>query len=105
MTERLYDSDSYLSEFECKITDIKSDADYFYIEADRTAFVPEGGGQTSDKGYLNDAYVENVQIFIFNFCFSVSQCSPLLKFFTFPLRSMQDKYSRKNDQKNYIFHI
>ena len=62
MTERLYDSDSYLVEFECKVIDLYSDKDYICIETDRTAFFPEGGGQTSDRGWLNGAYVENVQI-------------------------------------------
>ena len=62
MTERLYDADSYLTEFECKVTSLYNDEDYVYIETDRTAFFPEGGGQTSDRGYLNEAYVENVQI-------------------------------------------
>ena len=62
MTERLYDSDSYLSEFTCKVVNLYSDDKYFYIETDRTAFFPEGGGQTSDIGTLGDCYVENVQI-------------------------------------------
>ena len=62
MTERLYDSDSYLSEFKCKVINLYSDDKYFYIETDRTAFFPEGGGQTSDIGTLGDCYVENVQI-------------------------------------------
>ncbi len=61
MTEKLYDADSYLTEFECKVVSLYSDGDYIYIETDRTAFFPEGGGQTSDIGYLGDVYVENVQ--------------------------------------------
>lgn len=61
MTEKLYDADSYLTEFECKVVSLYSDDDYIYIETDRTAFFPEGGGQTSDIGYLGDVYVENVQ--------------------------------------------
>ena len=62
MTERLYDSDSYLVEFDCKVIDLYSDDKYVCVETDRTAFFPEGGGQTSDRGWLGDAYVENVQI-------------------------------------------
>ncbi len=61
MTQKLYDADSYLTEFECKVVSLYSDDDYIYIETDRTAFFPEGGGQTSDVGYLGDVYVENVQ--------------------------------------------
>ncbi len=62
MTEKLYDTDSYLSEFECKVISLYGDDNYIYIETDRTAFFPEGGGQTCDKGTLNEINVENVQI-------------------------------------------
>lgn len=62
MTVKLYDTDSYLSEFHCKVTSLYSDKDYIYIETDRTAFFPEGGGQTCDKGSFNGINVENVQI-------------------------------------------
>lgn len=62
MTERLYDSDSYLIEFDCKVISLYSDDKYLYIKTDRTAFFPEGGGQTSDVGFFDDIYVENIQI-------------------------------------------
>lgn len=62
MTEKLYYLDAYLEEFECKVINLYTDKHYIYIETDRTAFFPEGGGQTSDRGWLNEAYVENVQI-------------------------------------------
>ena len=62
MTEKLYDTDSYLSDFECKVISLYTDEDYIYIETDRTAFFPEGGGQTCDKGTLDGVNVENIQI-------------------------------------------
>ncbi len=62
MTEKLYYRDAYIHEFECKVTDLYTDDTYIYVETDKTAFFPEGGGQTSDRGWLNGAYVENVQI-------------------------------------------
>lgn len=62
MTVKLYDTDSYLSEFSCKVVSLYSDKDYIYIETDRTAFFPEGGGQTCDKGSLSGINVENIQI-------------------------------------------
>ena len=62
MTVKLYDTDSYLSEFDCKVINLYNDSDYIYIETDRTAFFPEGGGQTCDKGSFNGINVENVQI-------------------------------------------
>ncbi len=62
MTVKLYDTDSYLYDFDCKVTSLYSDEDYIYIETDRTAFFPEGGGQTCDKGSFNGINVENIQI-------------------------------------------
>lgn len=62
MTEKLYYLDAYLEEFECKVMNLYTDDKYIYVETDRTAFFPEGGGQTSDRGFLGEAYVENVQI-------------------------------------------
>ena len=61
MTEKLYDLDSYLWEFECKVTSLYKDGDDLIIETDRTAFFPEGGGQTSDVGFLKNLYVKDVQ--------------------------------------------
>ena len=62
MTEKLYDTDSYLSEFTCKVISLYSDKNYIYLETDRTAFFPEGGGQTCDKGTFDGINVENIQI-------------------------------------------
>ena len=62
MTIKLYDTDSYLFEFDCKVISLYSDKDYICIETDRTAFFPEGGGQTCDKGSFNGINVENIQI-------------------------------------------
>lgn len=62
MTEKLYDLDSYVTEFTCKVISLYKDENYTYIETDRTAFFPEGGGQTSDRGFLGGAYVENVRL-------------------------------------------
>ncbi len=62
MTEKLYYLDAYLGEFSCKVVNLYTDEQYIYIETDRTAFFPEGGGQTSDRGWLGEVYVENVQI-------------------------------------------
>lgn len=62
MTEKLYDLDSYVTEFTCKVISLYKDENYTYVETDRTAFFPEGGGQTSDRGFLGGAYVENVRL-------------------------------------------
>lgn len=62
MTEKLYDLNSYASEFECRVLELYNDNDNLIIVTDRTAFFPQGGGQTSDVGTLGKLYVKDVQI-------------------------------------------
>lgn len=57
MTIKLYNNDSYLTEFSSVITEITDDA----IVLRETAFFPEGGGQTSDRGMLGDCEIYDVQ--------------------------------------------
>ncbi|WP_242952316.1 alanyl-tRNA editing protein [Anaerocolumna xylanovorans] len=65
-TIKLYDENSYLSEFSAKvlscreITSSKGNKVYEVI-LDATAFFPEGGGQACDAGYLNEIEVTDVQ--------------------------------------------
>lgn len=61
MTEKLYDLNSYILEFNCKVTNLYNLDGDLAIETDKTAFFPEGGGQTSDVGYLSTLYVKDVQ--------------------------------------------
>lgn len=62
MTEKLYDIDSHLKEFDAMVVDSYPVADGFHTVLDRTAFFPEGGGQDSDIGLLGDSKVYDVQI-------------------------------------------
>lgn len=62
MTEKLYDIDSHQIEFTATVIDSFPKADGFFTILDRTAFFPEGGGQASDIGMLNDVQVYDVQI-------------------------------------------
>jgi misacylated tRNA(Ala) deacylase len=48
MTELLYQTDSYLREFDAVVTGVDGQA----VALDRTAFYPGGGGQPSDTGIL-----------------------------------------------------
>ena len=50
MTELLHMRDNYLREFDALVVDIGPD----YVVLDRTAFYPEGGGQSGDQGTLSD---------------------------------------------------
>ncbi len=50
MTDLLYQTDSYVKEFEAKVTAV--DAAGSRVALDRTAFYPGGGGQPNDLGSL-----------------------------------------------------
>ena len=56
-TDKLYYTDSYIKEFEATVTKV---ADGFVV-LDRTAFFPEGGGQASDDGMIDNSSVTSVK--------------------------------------------
>ena len=63
MTEKLYDLNSYITEFDCKVVNLYNATDgKLAVETDRTAFFPTGGGQTCDCGYLSGIRVDSVEI-------------------------------------------
>jgi misacylated tRNA(Ala) deacylase len=52
MTKLLYQTDSYLKEFEAVVTAV--DRELHGVIMDRTAFYPGGGGQPADWGWIDD---------------------------------------------------
>ena len=61
-TEKLYDQDAFLQEFDAVVTGCCEGKDGSWLVAlDRTAFYPEGGGQPADHGVLGGAAVLDVQ--------------------------------------------
>lgn len=63
MTIKLYDENAYIKEFEAIVTGCFITADgKFELTLDKTAFFPEEGGQTPDKGTINGFEVLDVQI-------------------------------------------
>lgn len=58
MTVKLYDIDSHLSEFSATVISCENAV----AVLDKTAFFPEGGGQTADTGFIDGVKVLDVQI-------------------------------------------
>ena len=60
MTERLYDIDSHIKEFEATVVDCVCLEDKYAIVLDKTAFFPGGGGQEHDDGEINGEKILDV---------------------------------------------
>ncbi len=58
MTERLYYTDAYLTEFDATVLELADGGRRAYL--DRTAFYPTSGGQPFDRGWLGEAEVVDV---------------------------------------------
>ena len=52
MTERLYYTDSFLTEFEARVVAVSREAGDTAVTLDRSAFYPTSGGQVFDTGWL-----------------------------------------------------
>lgn len=61
-TIRLYEKDAYIKEFSATVLSCEEKEGYYLVILDKTAFFPEGGGQSADKGMINGENVIDVQI-------------------------------------------
>lgn len=61
MTEKLFYENSYIQSFEAEVLACEKQEDYYEIVLDKTAFFPEGGGQSSDRGFLNGIPVSDAR--------------------------------------------
>ena len=58
---RLYYIDSHLHEFSATVTGVSEVKNGFAVTLDKTAFFPEGGGQSADTGFIGDVRVTDVR--------------------------------------------
>ena len=61
MSEKLYYQDPYLFEFDALVTGCRPEKGSYAVTLNRTAFYPEGGGQPTDLGTLNEIPVTFVK--------------------------------------------
>ena len=59
MTEKLFEQDSLLKECDATVVSCEPQGDKYSVVLDRTVIFPEGGGQLSDQGKINDAVVSH----------------------------------------------
>ncbi len=62
MTEKIYEQKAYLKEFIAKVISCESKGEGFEVVLDKTAFFPEEGGQTADKGFIGEIRVYDAKI-------------------------------------------
>ena len=60
MTERIFYDNQYVQEFKANIVNKYEKDNKFYIELNKTAFFPGGGGQSCDLGFINGVKVIDV---------------------------------------------
>ena len=71
MTEKLFYKDPYLFDFDATVLACVPEKGSYAITLDRTAFYPEGGGQLTDLGFLNDipvTFVKEIGEEIHHYC-------------------------------------
>lgn len=60
-TKKLYETDGMCATFTARILEVQETENGYALLLDRTAFFPEGGGQTADTGRIGDARVLDVR--------------------------------------------
>ena len=60
MTVKLFENNSLLKECTATVTACTEKEGQYLVELDQTVFFPEGGGQLSDKGKINETVVSHV---------------------------------------------
>ncbi|PAB58959.1 alanyl-tRNA editing protein [Anaeromicrobium sediminis] len=62
MYKKLFYENVYLKNFSANIMEVKNEGNSFHLVLDKTCFYPEGGGQPSDMGFIENIPVKYVYI-------------------------------------------
>ena len=62
MTEKLFYEDSYIKEFQARVLSCRERSGGYQAVLTRTAFFPEGGGQSADTGFLYTKEGEEIRV-------------------------------------------
>jgi alanyl-tRNA synthetase len=62
LTERLYYTDSFLTDFEARVVAIRHEAGNIAVTLDRSAFYPTSGGQVFDTGWLDLSGTDRIRV-------------------------------------------
>ncbi|MDD3647437.1 MAG: alanyl-tRNA editing protein [Candidatus Dojkabacteria bacterium] len=62
ITKQIYYEDTYKKELDCEVISAEVGIDLTEVVLDQTIFYPEGGGQPSDQGKLEEAKVVSVRL-------------------------------------------
>ena len=62
MTVKLYDNDSYATEFDAVVLNCEKSDNLYKTELDRTLFFPEEGGQCADRGTIDGIDICHVEL-------------------------------------------
>lgn len=59
MTDRLYEKNPYIREFDARVVECEEKGKTYRIRLDKSAFFPEGGGQPGDRGWIGEAVISD----------------------------------------------
>lgn len=59
MTDRLYERNPYIREFDARVAACEEKDNVYRICLDKSAFFPEGGGQPGDRGWIGEAVISD----------------------------------------------